>query len=245
MNPQPIIRVTDASNQQFLETHAGPGRVGLAGGIAFIDRVIRRAERHVDANACWSLWSHAFLFQGPRVDGHHWVVESDLQAHRKHISLGAQENRITKYFDEKVYTCLAILDFGLTPAQEKAIVTESLDMVAGRSRYSIRELVGTLFALRHPGLREKENILAREQSFYCSAFVGHLFRRIGVDLAPGLNAKNTTPEHIARTEVPHTMYLLDRPEPARPIARARQRLADLRTRLKNKSPGASEPPPPR
>ena len=130
----PIIRVSGLSNQQFLETHAAPGRVGLAGGVSLIDKVIRHAERHVDENECWSLWSHAFLFEGTRVDGFHWVIESDLQAHRKHISLGAQENRVTKYFDEKIYTCLAVLDFGLTSTQEKALLAESLGMVASHAR---------------------------------------------------------------------------------------------------------------
>ncbi len=33
---------------------------------------------------------HAFLFQGARHDGHHWVIESDLQINRKHIKLGVQ-----------------------------------------------------------------------------------------------------------------------------------------------------------
>ena len=32
------------------------------------------------------------------------MIESDLQVHRKHIQLGAQENRISKYFDEDFYT---------------------------------------------------------------------------------------------------------------------------------------------
>jgi len=66
------------------------------------------------------------------------------------------------------------------------------------------------YALRHPELRERENKLARDSSFYCSAFVQHLFRKSGIDLAPGLDAKNTTPEDISRTPVPHTTYLLQR-----------------------------------
>ncbi|HYV28478.1 MAG TPA: hypothetical protein VFA77_13155, partial [Candidatus Eisenbacteria bacterium] len=85
-----------------------------------------------------------------------------------------------------------------------------LELVASRVRYSLRELVGTLIALRHPELRERENKLARDSSFYCSAFVQHLFRKSGIDLAPGLDAKNTTPEDISRTPVPHTTYLLQR-----------------------------------
>ena len=90
----PIVRVTGLSNREFLELHARPGRIGLSGGITLIDKVICRAQRHLDADERWGSWSHAFFFQGLRADGHHWVIESDLQFHRKHIHLGVQENRI-------------------------------------------------------------------------------------------------------------------------------------------------------
>ena len=106
-----IVAVTGLSNREFLEAYARPGRVGLSGGTTLIDRAIARAERHIDDDGRWSQWSHSFLFQGRRPDGHHWVIESDLQVHRKHIRLGVQENRISKYFDENLYTTLAVLDF--------------------------------------------------------------------------------------------------------------------------------------
>src|SRR5690348_720120 len=105
------IVVTGLSNQQFLERYARPGCIGLSGGTTLIDRAICRAERHLDSQGHFGKWSHAFLFQGQRLDGHQWLIESDLQIHRKHIQLGVQENRITKYFDEKLYTTLAVLDF--------------------------------------------------------------------------------------------------------------------------------------
>src|SRR2546421_6769831 len=47
-------------------------------------------------------------------------------------------------------------------------------------------------------LFRSENVMSRQCSMYCSAFVQHLFRKIGVDLAPGVDAKNTTPEDISR-----------------------------------------------
>ena len=210
------------SNQDFLERYACPGRVGLSGGYSLIDRAICRAERRLDDHARWSAWSHAFLFQGRRLDGQHWVVESDLQIHRKHIQLGVQENRITKYYDEALYPCLAVLDFGLTESQTGCVLREALDLVANRARYSLRELLGTLLALRHPGLSGRRNLLARQSSMYCSAFVQYLFRRAGLDLAPGVDFKNTTPEHIARTALPHLAYLLQR-EPAKKRRLSRRR----------------------
>ena len=221
------VPVGGLSNREFLERYAAPGRVGLTGGVTLVDRAIARAQRRLNARGDWSLWSHAFVFEGRRADGHQWVIESDLQIHRKHIQLGVQENRVTKYFDEKLYTSLAVLDFGLTEAQVSVLLREGLELVASRARYSLRELVGTLIALRHHELRGRANLLARERSLYCSAFVQHLFGRIGLDLAPGVDGKHTTPEDISLTRVPHVTYLLAR-------GPARGKLARLKTRLRRR-----------
>ncbi|HVT87770.1 MAG TPA: hypothetical protein VHD56_02875 [Tepidisphaeraceae bacterium] len=204
------IIVTGMSNQEFLDTYALPGRVGLANGTTLIDKAIARAQRHVDADKNWGSWAHAFLFQGVRHDKHHWVIESDLEIHRKHIRLGVQENRLAKFHNEGMYCSLAILDFGLNDEQIACLLSRGLELVAARTRYSLRELVGTLFALRHPSLRSKSNLLSRPQSYYCSAFVHHLFRSSGLDLAPGLDEKHTTPEDLWRTLAPHTAWVLER-----------------------------------
>src|ERR1051325_9478024 len=147
------VIVTDLSNREFLERYAQPGRVGLSGGVTLVDKAICREERHLDEQARWGAWSHAFLFEGARADGHQWIIESDLQFHRKHIQLGVQENRIAKYFDEKLYTTLAVLDFGLTEAQVALLLREGLELVATRAKYSLRELVGTLIALDRKSTR--------------------------------------------------------------------------------------------
>jgi hypothetical protein len=209
MERQSIV-VTGISNREFLERHAQPGRVGLCGGTTNVDIAIRRAQRHLHEAWRWSDWSHAFIFQGVRADGQHWVVESDIQIHRRHIQLGAQENRAAKYFDEKMFPALAVLDFGLDEAQVATLMREALELVAGRERYSLRELVGTLITLRKPELRARENLLARERSVYCSAFVRRIFLKAGIDLVPGVAGKNTTPEDISRTPVPHVAYRLQR-----------------------------------
>ena len=228
MQPAPAqdqtVVVTDLSNREFLELYAQPGRIGLSGGITLIDKAICRAERHLDEREQWGSWSHAFLFQGQRPDGHHWVIESDLQVHRKHIQLGVQENRVSKYFDETLYTTLAVLDLGLAEAQVAGLLREGLELVANRARYSLRELFGTFIALKRPGLRSRENLLARESSLYCSALVQHLFRKAGLDLAPGVDLKNTTPEDIARTAVPHITYLLQRQAAPSKLTKLKARL---------------------
>ena len=230
----PTVVVNDLSNRAFLEQYARVGRVGLSGGDTFVDKAICRAERHLDAEQQWGAWSHAFLCEGERADGHQWVLESDLQFHRKHIHLGVQENRITKYFDEKMYPTLAVLDFGLTEAQVALLLREGLELVATRARYSLRELVGTFIALRRPELRGQENLLSRDRSLFCSAFVQHLFRKAGLDLAPGVNDKNTTPEDISRTLVPHITYRLQRePVVTDKLAKLNRRLQrNVRARLR-------------
>ena len=214
--PQPkdamtdIVPIPGLSNRRFLETYARPGRVGLVGGTTIIEKVICRAERHLDDDERWSLWSHALLFEGKRIDGHHWVIESDLQIHRKHIQLGVQENRVSKYFDEEAFPHLAVLDFGLNDHQVVAVLGEGLRMVAHHAVYSLRELIGTAFALHHLRLRSRRNRLARRKSMYCSGFVQYVFNKAGIDLVPGVHASHSTPEDISRTPVPHVTYLWQR-----------------------------------
>jgi hypothetical protein len=205
-----ITPVDGISNEEFLGKYASAGRVGLACGSFRVDKLIRRAQRHVNENKDWSLWSHALIFQGERADGHHWVIESDLDIHRKHIRLGAQENRVSKYYNEKDFPHLAVLDFGLKDHQIRTVVREGLEMISARVRYSVRELLGTLFALRFPSRRAKENLLSQDNSFYCSAFVQHLFSKSGVNLVPEVEVKRNTPEDLFRSPVPHTTYLLER-----------------------------------
>ena len=224
------IVVEGLSNREFFERHARPGRIGLIGGPELINRLIGRAQRHLDADGAWSRWSHAFLFQGRRHDGHHWIVESDLEIKRKHIRLGVQENRAEKYFDESKTTAIAVLDFGLTPEQERRVLAGALELVAAGTRYSLREIAGTVWAMRHPEWRPRENVLAREQAFYCSAFVRHIFAEAGVDLAGGIAEKNTAPEHLACTAVPHTKWVMTRGEA--PASRVKRIAKRVRSKLR-------------
>jgi hypothetical protein len=229
--PQTVV-IEGVSNREFLERYAKAGCVGLSRGPTLADKVIVRAERHLAEDGRPGDWSHAFLFEGVRADGHHWVIESDLHVARKHIRLGVQENRLTKYFDEKLYTTLAVLDFGLHAGNVSTLIREALELVATRARYSLRELAGTYLALRRPKLRGRENLLSRDSSFFCSAFVRHLFHKAGVDLAPGLEVKHTTPEDLSRTPVPHVTYLLRRQSGPDKMARLAGRVRRLRARLR-------------
>ena len=226
------VRVTSESNEEFLTRYARAGCVGLVGGTTLVDMAISRAQRHLHAAHRWSRWSHAFLFEGQRADGHHWVIESDLQFHRKHIHLGVQENRVAKYHDSKLYARLAVLDFNITKDQEAALIREGLELVATRTRYSLRELVGTLIALRHQRLRGSSNLLARDHALFCSAMVRHIFHKAGVDLLPGVEVKNTSPEDIARSPLVVKMTIFDRDEEPSLLESVDRKLRRVETRIR-------------
>ena len=84
------------SNLEFLKKYAKRGCVGLMGGSSAIDRAIRHGQRNLDGDGKPSLWSHAVLFQGDRVDGASWLIESDFEVGRGSLRNGVQENRIAK-----------------------------------------------------------------------------------------------------------------------------------------------------
>jgi hypothetical protein len=218
--PRPeTIHVNGLSNREFLEAHARPGRIGLVGGVELINRLIRRTQRHITEGQVKSPWSHAFVFQGRRADGHHWVIESDIDIRSKHIRLGVQENRVSKYYNDADYPCVAILDLGLDEAQAQQLIACGLDLVAEGVKYSLREIAGTVWAMRHPEWRPLANRLEQEKAFYCSAFVSHVCGQLGLKLAADFDVKNTTPHDIAETPLAVTRWILRRQEARRPVAR--------------------------
>ena len=225
--PVPVLNVVDGmSNAEFLARYAGPGRVGLCGGADFINRVIRNLQYHVTADGERSPWSHAFLCSGQRADGRHWVLESDLDLRHKQIRLGVQENRIDRYHDEDAFPNLAILDFGLDEAQTQAVLSSGLDLLSGLSHYSLRELVGTLLAMRHASLRKRRNVLESEGALYCSAMVQHCYSAAGIEFVPGVDRKNVTPHDIASCTHARAAHLLVR-------QRGKSTLSSLRERVDN------------
>lgn len=198
------------SNAEFFEAHAQVGRVGLVGGPDLIEKAVRRSQRRQTKDGSWSDFGHAILFQGRRADGKHWVIESDIDIHRERAQLGVQENRIEKYHGDAEYTSIAILDFGLTEAQKQLILSEALELVARRTQYSLRELFAAYWKLKTPGKRGTKNPLARERAMFCSAFVQHVYLKIGIDFAGDVDTKLTSPQDIASTSVPHTAWVLRR-----------------------------------
>jgi hypothetical protein len=209
-----LVRVAGVPAREFFERHARAGRIGLVGGRSLVDRAIGRAQRPIAAECRSSRWSHAFLFEGRRIDGAHWVVESDLDLHRKHVRLGVQENRIDKYHGD-AFACALVLDVGLRDAEVERVLAAALELVAARTRYSLRELAGTLLAMHTREKRRavrkgpQRNRLARERSFFCSAMVSHVFASQGIELVPGLDPKLTTTEDLACSPRVRAAWLLE------------------------------------
>ncbi|WP_141453066.1 hypothetical protein [Pseudoxanthomonas sp. z9] len=199
-----------STNAAFLLKHAAPGRIGLSGGRDWINKLIRKAQAPLTDDGHRSLWSHAFIFMEQRVDGHWWVLESDLDLRYRQIRLGVQENRLARYFDEETFPNLAVLDFGLDETQIRQVQIAGLELLAGLSSYSLGELVGTLFALHSTRLRQRDNLLAKEGALYCSALVQHCYAATGLEFVPGVPGKNVAPHDLYDSPLPHQTHSLIR-----------------------------------
>ncbi|GAA5072792.1 hypothetical protein [Lysobacter panacisoli] len=209
-HPAGAPRTTATGNAAFFDRHAAPGRIGLCGGRDWINKLIRKAQAPLTHDGHRSLWSHAFLISERRVDGHWWVIESDLDLRYRQIRLGVQENRIDRYFDDDAFPNVAILDFGLDAGQTAQVQRAALDLLSGLGSYSLSELVGTLFAMHSRRLRRRENLLAKEGALYCSALVQHCYAAAGVELIPGVHGKNIAPHDIDDSPLPHQTHRLIR-----------------------------------
>ena len=201
---------SSSGNADFIRKHAASGRIGLCGGRDWINKAIRKAQAPLTHDGHRSLWSHAFLFNEQRIDGHWWVLESDLDLRNRHIRLGVQENRVSRYFDDALFPNLAILDFGLDSDQVRQVQLSGLDLLSGLTHYSLRELIGTLLAMNSSRLPKRDNLLAREGALYCSALVQHCYASAGIEFIPGVSGKNIAPHDIYDSAIPHQTHSLIR-----------------------------------
>jgi hypothetical protein len=202
------IVVGNMTNLAFFERFAALGRIGLVGGPHPIDAAIRNVQKKQRLDGTRSLFSHAFFCEGPRADGWNWVLESDIDFAPERVHIGVQESRIDKYADSVAYPHLAILDFGFSTDSAQKMVALGLELLAKRTQYSLRDVAEVWLGLNHPQVRGRgKSGRDDERALVCSAFVQHLCRSIGTDLAPDIATKLTTPEDIFQTSVPHVRYL--------------------------------------
>jgi len=201
-----IHRLSALSNLEFLKKYAKPGCVGLFGGSSGVDRAIRVGQKKMDDEAKPSLWSHAVVFEGERIDGQLWLLESDFEMGKGQLRNGVQENRIDKYADEKEWPNLGVLDLDLKEKDVQKILVAGLDLVARRTKYDLHGVLQTYWAM----MRKTMDRGRDKDSTFCSAFVRAVFHHVGIDLIPGVAVQHTLPEHVSRTPIPHTRYLLVR-----------------------------------
>jgi hypothetical protein len=206
MSENKIHRLSGMSNREFLKKYAKAGCVGLFGGSSGVDRAIRTGQRELDDEAKPSLWSHVAVFEGERIDGEQWLLESDIEVGKGQLRNGVQENRIEKYESEKEWPNLAVLDLGLKDKDIQRVVVAGLDLVAKRTKYDLHGILQTYWAMMRKTMDQGHD----KDSTFCSAFVRAVFKHAGVDLVPGVAVQHTLPEHVSRTPVPHTRYLLVR-----------------------------------
>lgn len=190
------------TNEEFFEKHAGDGMVGLIGGTYFIDDTIKKVQRRITPDKKNSPFSHAFIIGEKRKDGKRWIIESDLEFHTRQMKIGVQENRIDKYFNEETFPNVAVLDFKMSREHTDLILKESLELVANRAAYSIREALGILISFGNDVKRKTENKFSRENAFVCSTFVQHLYARTGIHFCRGVSLSNITPDDIFNTQHP-------------------------------------------
>ncbi len=187
------------TNEEFFSKYADEAMVGLVGGTHFIDESIKKAQSKITKNKVMSAMSHAFIIGEKRIDGKRWVIESDLQFNKTQILVGVQENRIDKYFDEKLFPNVALLDFGLSKPHKDQILKESLDLVASRASYSMKEIFGILLSFKPGQSRKTENRFGNRNDFVCSTFVQHLYLKTGISFNPEVSERHITPEDIYNT----------------------------------------------
>ncbi|MCW3076692.1 MAG: hypothetical protein JWO32_1301 [Bacteroidetes bacterium] len=197
------------TNEEFFNANAKSGAVCLVGGTHFIDRTIQKAQKKITVNKAQSAFSHAFIFSEQRIDTKWWVIESDLEIHAKQVKLGVQENRVDKYFDEKQYPNIAILDFNLSLHDTRTVISEGLNLVAGRGKYSLREILGVLFSFTRTD-RAADNIFSQNNSYICSALVQHCYQKANINFNAGVSLKHITPEDIFATKHAHQVIKLIR-----------------------------------
>ncbi len=176
--------------------------VGLVGGTHFIDESIKKAQRKISKDKKNSPFSHAFIIGEKRKDGKRWIIESDFEFHKKQIRVGVQENRIEKYFNEKAYPNVAVLDFKMDKEKNDLVLKESLELLANRAPYSLREILGIMISFGSESKRKKENTFSRENAFVCSTFVQHLYLKAGIHFNEDVAINHITPEDIYNTSFP-------------------------------------------
>ncbi len=201
----------------FFVSHFRPGRIGFVGLDDMVGMAIREAQRRLTLDGTPSRWSHVFLMGEKRVDGELYIFESDLEPdlERPQFRNGAQESRLKKWCVEAVEHA-AVIDVLEEDSLRNDLVAGALDFVYGAHvAYPIAQLVGTWWQIIAARLW-RANPFEDATALYCSSFVRHCLRKVGVDpVSEGIHLSNTAPEHLWQTSRATTCHAWRRREGAR------------------------------
>jgi hypothetical protein len=133
-----------------------------------------------------------------RADGEPYIFESDLEPDidRPQFKNGAQENRLSKWAVGLVEHA-AVLDLGIPEEKIPGLLAAALRLVHEQSlSYPIIQLVGAWWQIVRARVW-KANPFDDAKAMYCSSFVRHCYREVGLDLLPDtVHLSNTAPEHL-------------------------------------------------
>jgi hypothetical protein len=189
--------------------------IGLIGEYGLVGYGIRTAQEVIRVDRMPSHWSHAFLIasplspdparnRDPRRSPLVWesTLEPPAELNSWVLRDGVGPRRIVDYanstfdlFSQHCVPNIAVIAIGLDGEELAKIRARASDPAVDRLHYDIPGLLGTWFAY----LTDRAgapNPLATGSGVYCSAYVQLAYDAAGIDLAPGAQQRNTSPEHI-------------------------------------------------
>jgi hypothetical protein len=192
----------------------GAACIGLIGQYGLAGSAIRHAQSIIRIDRSPSNWSHCFLFRGDltpdpvllRGRRSPWLWEStfDPVSPFNHFieRVGVGARRVADYayarfqlFQPQCVPNFAVIAIGLTPDERRAVLKRASDPNVDQLTYDLGGLLGTWYSYV-TDTATRPNPLASGHSLYCSAYVQLAYDAAGIDLAPGAQLRNTSPEHL-------------------------------------------------
>lgn len=180
---------------EFFAAHYGRARVALVGESNLVGKAIRQAQKSLTPDRAMSRWSHVFILGAKPL-----LYESDIAVKQGNAKTpnGAQESPIRKWCGDDIEHA-AVLDFGLTAAEQDAVLKTARRLCDEQMKYPLGALVATWAAIVTQRTW-KENPKHNPHAMYCSSFVRYCFQEAGRDfLGSKIALSHTAPEHIGQS----------------------------------------------
>jgi hypothetical protein len=190
--------------------------IGLLGQYGQLGYALRRAQEVIRIDRSPSYWSHAFLFldpiskdasrnrdpaTAPRVleaTLHPGQTPGELFAFRNGVNVRRFSDYARASFAADAPPAapnIAVLSFGLTPEERKAIRDRATRPEADLLSYDLPHLIGTWFHFAL-SLGKRSNPLVEGIGMPSASFLQLAYDAAGIDLSPGSSDRNSAPEHL-------------------------------------------------